>query len=100
MARGILALVKADPAGFRSARRFLKVYLPETAQVIAGYIAACRAEAVEALHDDFGRLLEGLEQGFAQQLERLKENRQADMEIRIKVLETRLQQERTIDHDG
>ncbi len=92
-ARGILATIERDPVDARRARKFLKVYLDGTQQVVEGYARAHRGEARPALEDNFRRVLGSIETVVAEQQAKLAENDTVDLDVKMEVLQMQLDRE-------
>lgn len=100
-ARGILATIERDPVDARRARKFLKVYLDGTRQVVEGYARAHRGgmggpergEAQPALEDNFRRVLGSIETVVGEQQAKLAENDTVDLDVKMEVLQMQLDRE-------
>jgi 5-bromo-4-chloroindolyl phosphate hydrolysis protein len=90
-AREILQVIEEDPKDLQRARKFLKVYLSGTERVAQSYAKTHKNDATTVeLDADFSRVLDSIEQTFAEQHRKLKENDQFDLDVQIEVLETQL----------
>ena len=90
LARRVLARIEAEPRQLERARRFLVTYLDGTRDVVASYAAQEHDLAASPLATNFRRVLGTVETVFTEQLDRLQEDRQLDLEVQIEVLETQL----------
>ena len=94
-AREILSTIESDPKDYSRARKFLKVYLDGAERVTEKYANTYEKKALTSnLDEDFGNVLNAIEDTFNKQHEKLKENDQFDLDVQIEVLETQLK------HDG
>jgi len=92
-ARGILTLIEEDPKDLGRARKFLKVYLDGTARVAESYAKTHkRAATTEVLDTNFQEVLDSIESTFDEQHQKLLENDQFDLDVKIEVLKTQLKQ--------
>ncbi|MEE9310029.1 MAG: 5-bromo-4-chloroindolyl phosphate hydrolysis family protein [Cocleimonas sp.] len=90
-ARGILTLIEEDPKDLTRARKFLKVYLDGTARVTESYAKTHGRDATtEILDSNFQEVLESIETTFDEQHKKLLENDQFDLDVKIEVLKTQL----------
>ena len=92
-ARAILATIERDPVDARRARKFLKVYLDGTRQVVEGYARTHRGQSNPELEDNFRRVLGSIETVVAEQQAKLAENDTIDLDVKIEVLQTQLERE-------
>ena len=92
-ARSILATIERDPVDARRARKFLKVYLDGTRQVVEGYARTHRGEQRPELEDNFRRVLGSIETVVAEQQAKLAENDTVDLDVKIEVLQLQLERE-------
>jgi hypothetical protein len=92
-ARAVLAELEKDPRDIARARRFLVTYLDGTRDVIAKFAEQQHEVANTPLGDNFRRLLDTIEQVFAEQVEVLKRDDKLDLEVKLEVLETQLRRE-------
>jgi 5-bromo-4-chloroindolyl phosphate hydrolysis protein len=92
-AREILKGIEEDPKDLRRARKFLVVYLEGAQRVSEGYARTHSKLDSGELEDNFRRVLDSIEQVFAQQQERLAEDDALDLDVQIEVLQKQLQQE-------
>ncbi|MEE9303014.1 MAG: 5-bromo-4-chloroindolyl phosphate hydrolysis family protein [Thiotrichaceae bacterium] len=93
-ARDILAVIEEDPRDLQRARKFLKVYLTGAERVAQKYAQTHKREATtDTLDENFGRVLDSIEETFNTQHTKLKENDQFDLDVQIEVLETQLKRE-------
>jgi 5-bromo-4-chloroindolyl phosphate hydrolysis protein len=92
-ARKILAGIEEDPKDLRRARKFLVVYLEGAQRVSEGYARTHSKLDSGELEDNFRRVLDSIEQVFAQQQARLLEDDALDLDVQIEVLQKQLQQE-------
>jgi 5-bromo-4-chloroindolyl phosphate hydrolysis protein len=92
-ARKILAGIEEDPKDLRRARKFLVVYLEGAQRVSEGYARTHTKLESGELEDNFRRVLDSIEQVFAQQQARLLEDDALDLDVQIEVLQKQLQQE-------
>lgn len=90
-ARGILDLIEEDPKDLSRARKFLKVYLDGTARVTKSYAKTQNKSASTAeLDQNFAEVLESIEANFDEQHQKLLENDQFDLDVKIEVLKAQL----------
>ncbi|MCK5664523.1 MAG: 5-bromo-4-chloroindolyl phosphate hydrolysis family protein, partial [Thiotrichaceae bacterium] len=90
-ARGILTLIEEDPKDLARARKFLKVYLDGTARVTESYAKTHGRDATtEVLDSNFQEVLNSIETTFDEQHKKLLENDQFDLDVKIEVLKTQL----------
>ena len=90
-ARGILNLIEEDPKDLTRARRFLKVYLDGTARVTESYAnTQNKSASTAALDQNFAEVLESIESTFDEQHQKLLENDQFDLDVKIEVLKAQL----------
>ncbi len=92
-ARKILEGIEADPKDLRRARKFLVVYLEGAQRVSEGYARTHAKLESGELEDNFRRVLDSIEQVFAEQQARLLEDDALDLDVQIEVLQKQLQQE-------
>ncbi len=92
-ARAVLAELERDPRDIGRARRFLATYLDGTRDVIAKFAEQQQAVADTPLADNFRRVLDTVEQVFAEQAELLRRDDRLDLEVRLEVLEAQLRRE-------
>lgn len=92
-ARAVIAQIERDPRDIARARRFLVTYLDGTSDVIARYAEQQHDLAGTGLDESFVRLLDTIEQVFAEQEEVLKRDDRLDLEVKIEVLEKQLRHE-------
>ena len=92
-ARAILKGIEEDPKDLRRARKFLVVYLEGAQRVSEGYARTHSKLESGELEDNFRRVLDSIEQVFAQQQARLLEDDALDLDVQIEVLQKQLQQE-------
>lgn len=92
-ARQILKGIEDDPKDLRRARKFLVVYLEGAQRVTQGYARAHERLEPGQLEDNFRRVLDSIEQVFAQQQAKLMEDDALDLDVQIEVLQKQLQQE-------
>ncbi|WP_020561339.1 5-bromo-4-chloroindolyl phosphate hydrolysis family protein [Thiofilum flexile] len=96
-ARDILTTIEDDPTRLSQARKFLKVYLDGTQRVAETYAKTAKAGATPlALDTDFGKVLDSIEQTFAEQKTKLLENNTFDLDVQIEVLNQQLKRETVI----
>ena len=90
-ARAILAMIEEDPKDLNRARKFLKVYLDGTARVTESYAKTHGKDATtEVLDTSFQEVLDSIESTFDEQREKLLQNDQLDLDVKIEVLKTQL----------
>jgi 5-bromo-4-chloroindolyl phosphate hydrolysis protein len=90
-AREILALIEDDPKDLPRARKFLKVYLDGTARVTESYAKTHGKDAsTEVLDTNFQEVLDSIEKTFDEQYQKLLQNDQFDLDVKIEVLKTQL----------
>lgn len=90
-ARGILTLIEEDPKDLSRARKFLKVYLDGTERVSESYAKTQNKSASTAeLDQNFAEVLESIEMTFDEQHQKLLENDQFDLDVKIEVLKAQL----------
>ncbi|MBJ6611292.1 MAG: 5-bromo-4-chloroindolyl phosphate hydrolysis family protein [Candidatus Thiothrix moscowensis] len=92
-AREVLTSIEDDPTRLSRARKFLKVYLDGTQRVTEGYARAHQDNKPVALETNFSRVLDSIEQTFAEQHTKLLEDNHFDLDVQIEVLETQLKRE-------
>lgn len=92
-AREVLVSIEDDPTRLSRARKFLKVYLDGTQRVTEGYARTHQGEKPVALETNFSRVLDSIEQTFAEQQVKLLEDKHFDLDVQIEVLETQLKRE-------
>lgn len=92
-AREVLTSIEDDPARLSRARKFLKVYLDGTQRVTEGYARTHKEQQPVALETNFSRVLDSIEQTFAEQQTKLLEDDHFDLDVQIEVLETQLKRE-------
>jgi 5-bromo-4-chloroindolyl phosphate hydrolysis protein len=92
-AREVLDSIEEDPTRLSRARKFLKVYLDGTQRVTEGYARTHQRDRAVALETNFSRVLDSLEQTFAEQQTKLLEDNHFDLDVQIEVLETQLKRE-------
>jgi len=96
-ARGIVSLIEEDPKDLTRARKFLKVYLDGTQRVTESYAKTHNNNATTAaLNTNFQRVLDSIESTFDEQHQKLLENDQLDLDVKIEVLKTQLEREGVI----
>lgn len=97
-ARDILTTIEDDPTRLSQARKFLKVYLDGTQRVTETYAKTYKAGSTppQALDTDFGKVLDSIEQTFAEQKTKLLENNTFDLDVQIEVLNQQLKRETVI----
>ena len=90
-ARGILTLIEEDPKDLARARKFLKVYLDGTARVTESYAKTHGRDATtEVLDSNLQEVFNSIEATFDEQHKKLLENDQFDLDVKIEVLKTQL----------
>ena len=90
-ARTILTMIEDDPKDLNRARKFLKVYLDGTARVTESYAKTHGKDATtEVLDTSFQEVLDSIESTFDEQREKLLQNDQLDLDVKIEVLKTQL----------
>ncbi|MDF1586472.1 5-bromo-4-chloroindolyl phosphate hydrolysis family protein [Marinimicrococcus flavescens] len=92
-ARAVIAQIERDPRDLARARRFLVTYLDGTRDVVARYAEQQHDLAGTGLDESFVRLLDTIEQVFAEQEDVLKRDDRLDLEVKIEVLEKQLRLE-------
>ena len=92
-AREILGLIEEDPKDLRKARKFLHTYLTGAKRVTEGYVKAIKHADNDELSQNFREVLENIEVVFAEQKQKLIEHDVLDVDIKIEVLNTRLERE-------
>lgn len=92
-AREVLTSIEDDPTRLSRARKFLKVYLDGTQRVTEGYARTHKDQQPIALETNFSRVLDSIEQTFAEQQTKLLEDDHFDLDVQIEVLETQLKRE-------
>lgn len=96
-ARDILTTIEDDPTRLSQARKFLKVYLDGTQRVTETYAKTYKSGTPpQALDTDFGKVLDSIEQTFAEQKTKLIENNTFDLDVQIEVLNQQLKRETVI----
>lgn len=92
-ARQILLQLEDDPRDIQRARKFLYVYLDGAQQVSEGYAAAHQHEPSGQLESNFRNVLVNIEEVFAEQAKRLRENEVLDVDVKIEALALQLKRE-------
>ena len=95
-AREILNTIAKDPKDIRRARKFMYVYLDGAQRVSQGYAKTHRHINSGELDENFRRVLNTIEDVFAEQRAKLLENDVMDLDIQIEVLKTQLENEGVI----
>ena len=96
-ARDILTTIEDDPTRLSQARKFLKVYLDGTQRVTETYAKTYKSGTPpQALETDFAKVLDSIEQTFAEQKTKLLENNTFDLDVQIEVLNQQLKRETVI----
>lgn len=92
-ARQILQQLEEDPRDIQRARKFLYVYLDGAQQVSEGYANAHRHEPSGQLESNFRNVLMNIEEVFAEQYKRLRDNEVLDVDVKIEALALQLKRE-------
>jgi hypothetical protein len=93
LGRDILRLLEERPNDLRRARKFLNVYLDGVQRVVTGYARTHERASSPALNASFRRVLENIEQVFAEQHQRLLDSDIMDLDVQIEVLNAQLRRE-------
>ncbi len=92
-ARKLLKTIADDPNDLPRSRKFLKVYLDGTREVAESYAKTHKKDATNAsLDDNFQNALELIERTFDEQYNKLLQNDQFDLDVKIRVLKAQLKQ--------
>ena len=93
LARKIVKSLEDDPRDLRKIRKFITVYLDGAEKVITEYSGTMTRSGDQHLESRFRELLVTIEEVFAQQLQKLRDNEILDLDVKMEVLKKRLQQE-------
>lgn len=85
-ARQIVAAIEKDPKDIRVSRKFLIIYVDGVKNVVESYNQLDPADINSQTRDKLHNLFTDIESKFDQELQKLKENNQFDLDIHIETL--------------
>lgn len=93
LARRIVHDLEDDPHDLRKVRKFINVYLNGLQKVTTGYAQTMQKTGSDALEPRFSKLLDTIEEVFAEQEKKLMANDILDLDIQMEVLMKQLHHE-------
>ncbi len=93
LARRIVHGLEEDPRDLRKIRKFINVYLDGVEKVTTGYAETMHKTGSDALEPRFSKLLDTIEEVFAEQEKKLMANDILDLDIQMEVLMKQLHHE-------
>ena len=82
----IITTIEEDPKDIRVARKFLMVYLDGIKDVLSSYAELEHDDISDAIHTKLEDLFDDIQTKFDQELQRLKNNNQFDLDVNIETL--------------